>query len=112
MPRATTANIALTVQCGTSFVNHLRYLCLLFVMLSSLFIAALKSPVGKGLEGCTLILSYIRRLRSSFCVQIVKFNIILGFQKNQYFWGMNILWIFFGGSSQNWAIFKGHIYAF
>ena len=25
--------------------------------------------------------------------------------------GMKILWIFFGGSSQNWAIFRGHFYA-
>ena len=36
-------------QGGTSFVDHLCYLCLLFVMLSCLFIAALWSPAGKGL---------------------------------------------------------------
>ena len=30
----------LTVQGGTSFVDHLCYLCLVFVMLSRLFIAA------------------------------------------------------------------------
>ena len=35
-------------QGGTSFVDHLCYLCLVFVMLLSLFIAALWSPEGKG----------------------------------------------------------------
>ena len=39
------------------------------------------------------------------------FNIFGGFQKNKYFRGMKILWIFFG-SSQNWTIFRGHFYAF
>ena len=33
---------------STSFVDHLCYLCLVFVMLSCLFIAALWSPPGKG----------------------------------------------------------------
>ena len=28
------------------------------------------------------------------------------------FWGMKNLWIFFGGSSQNKTIFRGHFYAF
>ena len=37
-----------TLQGGTSFVNHLCYLCLVFVMLSRLFIATLWSPAGKG----------------------------------------------------------------
>ena len=32
-----------------SFVDHLCYLCLVFAMLSRLFIAALWSPEGKGL---------------------------------------------------------------
>ena len=32
-----------------AFVYHLCYLCLVFAMLSYLFIAALVSPVGKGL---------------------------------------------------------------
>ena len=36
-------------QCGTHFVDHLSYLCLVFVMLSRLFIAALWSPAEKGL---------------------------------------------------------------
>ena len=34
---------------GTSFVDHLCYLCLLFVMHSRLFIAGLLSPAGKEL---------------------------------------------------------------
>ena len=36
-------------QGGTSFVCHLCYVCLVFDMLSRLFIAALWSPAGKGL---------------------------------------------------------------
>ena len=28
--------------------------------------------------------------------KILNFNIILGFQKNEYFWGVMILWIFLG----------------
>ena len=36
-------------QGGTSFVDHLCHLCLVFVMLSRLFSSALWSPVGKGL---------------------------------------------------------------
>ena len=34
---------------ATSFVDHLCYLYLVFVMLSCLFIVALWSPAGKGL---------------------------------------------------------------
>ena len=33
----------------TSFADHFCHLCLVFVMLSCLFIAALWSPAGKGL---------------------------------------------------------------
>ena len=33
---------------------HLCYLCLVFVMLSRLFIAALRSPAGKGLTSWLL----------------------------------------------------------
>ena len=36
-------------QGGTSFVDLLGYLCLVLVILLRLFIAALWSPVGKGL---------------------------------------------------------------
>ena len=32
-----------------------------------------------------------------FLVQNFEFQYLLGFQKNEYFWGMKILWIFFGG---------------
>ena len=35
-------------------VDHLCFLCLLFVMLSCLFIAALRSPAGKGLTSWLL----------------------------------------------------------
>ena len=44
----------------------------------------------------TLIFSYTRRLGSFFWFEILNFNIFLGFQKNKYFWGMKILWIFLG----------------
>ena len=66
-------------------------------------------PRGRGV---TLIFSCICRLGSFFGVQILNFNIFGGFQKNEYFWGMKILWIFFGGSPQNWTIIRGHFYAF
>ena len=40
-------------------MDHLRYLCLVFVMLSRLFIAALWSPVGKELTSWLLfVVSY------------------------------------------------------
>ena len=39
---------------STSFVDHLCYLCLVFVMLSRLFVAALWSPAGKGLTSWPL----------------------------------------------------------
>ena len=67
-------------------------------------------PGGGG--GGNLIFSYIRRLGSFFGVKILNFNIFGVFQKNKYFLGVMILWIFFGGSSQNWTIFWGHFYAF
>ena len=41
-------------QCGTSFVDHLCYLCLVIVMLSRLFIATLWSPAGKMLTSWLL----------------------------------------------------------
>ena len=37
-------------------MDHLCYLCLVFVMLSRLFIAALWSPAGKGLTSWFLFL--------------------------------------------------------
>ena len=40
-------------------MDHLCYLCLVFVMLSCLFIAALWSPAGKGLASWPLfVMSY------------------------------------------------------
>ena len=70
---------------------------------------------GGGGRG-TLVFSYIRRLGSKFWgVQNFEFQYFLfGFsEKNNIFWGMKILWIFFlGGSSQNWTIFSAHFYAF
>ena len=52
---------------GTSFVDHLCYECLVLVMLSRMFIAALWSPAGKGLASwlsfvmfnCVLSLSHV-----------------------------------------------------
>ena len=38
-------------------MDHLCYLCLVFVMLSCLFIAALWTPAGKGLTlGCCFVM--------------------------------------------------------
>ena len=45
------------LQGGTFLVDHLCYLCLVFVMLLRLFIAALWSPAGKGLTSCLWCLS-------------------------------------------------------
>ena len=40
-------------------MDHLCYLCLVFVMLSRLFIAALRSPEGKGLTSWLLFVMFI-----------------------------------------------------
>ena len=40
-------------------MDHLCYLCLVFVMLSRLFIAALWSPAGKGLTSWLLFIMFI-----------------------------------------------------
>ena len=39
-------------------MNHLCYLCLVFVMLSRLFIAALWSPAGNGLTSWLSLLMF------------------------------------------------------
>ena len=53
---------------------------------------------GGGGVGCgTLIFSYIRRRGSFFGFKILKFSFLGSFQKNEYFLGMKILWIFLGG---------------
>ena len=48
--------IIASFQCGTSFVDHLCYLVLVFVMLSRLFITALWSPAWTGQ---TYLLSFL-----------------------------------------------------
>ena len=40
-------------------MDHLCYVCLVFVMLSCLFIAALWSPEGKGLTSWLLVVMFI-----------------------------------------------------
>ena len=45
-------------QGGTSFMDQLCYLCLVFVMLSSLFIAALWALAGKGLTSWLLLVMF------------------------------------------------------
>ena len=56
-----------------TFVDHLCYLCLLFVMLSCLFIAALWSPEGKGLTYWLLFVMFIVIL---FLSHLVSWDII------------------------------------
>ena len=54
--------------------------------------------------GCTLIFSHMRRLNwAIFWFKILNFNNYWVFRKMNIFLAMKILWIFFGGSSQNWA---------
>ena len=67
--------------------------------------------VGRG-GGYSDILIHIRWLGSFFWFNILNFNIFLGFQKNDYFWGYEDFVDIFGGSLQNWTIFRGHFYAF
>ena len=49
----------LPFQGGTSFVDHLCFLCLVFAMFSRLFIAALLSPEGKWLTSWLLFVMLI-----------------------------------------------------
>ena len=56
---------------------------------------------GRG--GGNLIFSHIRRLGLFFGFKILNFNNYWVFRKMNIFLDMKILWIFFGGSSQNWA---------
>ena len=53
----------------------------------------------------------LRRLGPFLGFKILNFIIFWGFPKNEYFGGMNILWIFFG-SSQYWTISRGHFYEY
>ena len=57
----------------------------------------------------------MHRLGLCFWVQNFVISIFFGvFRKNEYFWGYEDFVDIFGGSSQNWTIFRGHfrIYAF
>ena len=72
------------------------------------FVTAYQSQGGWG----TLIFSYIRRLWSFFGVQDFKFQYFWGFQKNKYSFGYEDFVDIFGGSSQNWTIFRSSFYAF
>ena len=49
-------------------MDHLSYLCLVFVMLSRLFIAALWSPTGKGLTSWRL---FVMSSCSMFCCTLL-----------------------------------------
>ena len=75
----------------------------------------LRSAKPQG-EGDTLMFSYIRRLGSFFECSKFDFEHFFFFfgggggQKNKYFGGTRILWIFFGVIT-NWTIFRGHFYA-
>ena len=51
-------NGKVTTSGSTSFLDHLCYLCLVFVMLLHLFIAALWSPAGKGLTSWLLFVMF------------------------------------------------------
>ena len=69
----------------------------------------------------TLIFTYIRVGAGNFLgFKILKFRFISGFQTNEYFLGMNILWIFLGGhhkmrlyigviSMHFWVFFKAKV---
>ena len=54
------------------YMDHLCYLCLVFVMLSHVFIAALWSPTGKGLTSWLLFVSFIVFLSLSHVVSWVR----------------------------------------
>ena len=58
--------------------------------------SALNSSVVSA-QGGTLIFSYIRLGSFFWGFKILNFNIFWGFQKNKYFLGIKILWIFFWG---------------
>ena len=49
-------------------MNHLSYLCIVYVMLSSLFTASLLSPEGKSLNCWLLFVVYIVMLLLSHSV--------------------------------------------
>ena len=60
------------------------------------FQARVGSKRLKGGGGVTLIFSYILRLGHFWGFKNLAFNIFGGFQKKNVFWGIKILWIFWG----------------
>ena len=54
----------------------------------SLLPMGLKVHTASGGGGCTLIFSHIRRLGLFLGFKILNFNILGGFQKHEYFWGV------------------------
>ena len=62
----------LTVPRPYFFVDHLCFLCLMFLMLSRLFIPALLSPAGKGLTSWLLLGMFIVFLLLSHMVSCVR----------------------------------------
>ena len=68
-----------------------------------------------GGGGGTLIFSYIHiyvGFDPFLGLKILNFNNFGVFQKDEYFWGTKLLWIFFGGHLKNGLFFWGHFYAF
>ena len=65
-------DMQLNVAGGTSFVDHLCYSCLVFVMLLHLLIAALWSPAGLGLTSWLLFVMLIVFLSLSHVVYWVR----------------------------------------
>ena len=53
-------------------MDHLCYLCLVFFMLSRLFIAALRSPAWKGLTSWLLFVMFNLFLSLSHVVSLVR----------------------------------------
>ena len=64
----------LTVPSRTSFVDQLCFMCLMFFILLSLFIAVLWSPVGKGLTYLLLLVIFIVFLLLSHVISWVRFD--------------------------------------
>ena len=57
-------------------MDHLCYLCLVFVMISRLFIAALWSPAGKGLTSWLLFVMFNCILLSMLNPFLITFDFI------------------------------------
>ena len=84
-------------------INHLL-VCLIGL---SLYVSV-NSYIPGG--GGTLI--FFRYVGSVYFFLVLNFNIFGCFQENEYFLGYEDFVDFFGGSPQNWPIFRGHFYAF